>query len=74
MADDLILDEASRTKLDGIVQQMEANQEADADIQFVVSDFKQKYGVKKKRQYYNCSKKWLTKYFTFSFHFSIRFK
>ena len=48
MADDLILQDADRTKLDGIVQKMTANNENDADIQFVVNDFKQKYGVKKK--------------------------
>lgn len=48
MADELTLNEADRKKLDGIVQQMTANKEADADIQFVVNDFKTKYGQKKK--------------------------
>lgn len=43
MATDLQLDEASRSKLDGIVQQMQANNEPDANIQTVVGDFKQKY-------------------------------
>src|ERR1035437_99700 len=38
------LDDTSRTKLDGIVQQMTANNEPDANIQAVVNDFKQKYG------------------------------
>jgi len=47
MADDLILNETDRQKLDGIVQQMIANKENDADIQFVVNDFKSKYGQKK---------------------------
>lgn len=40
----LQLDEASRTKLDGIVQQMQNNKEPDQNIQAVVNDFKQKYG------------------------------
>ncbi len=40
----LQLDDASRTKLDGVVQQMSANNEPDANIQAVVDDFKQKYG------------------------------
>ncbi len=48
MADELTLNETDRKKLDGIVQQMTANKEADADIQFVVNDFKTKYGQKKK--------------------------
>jgi len=30
--------------------------------------------VKKKRQYYACSKRWFTKWFSFSFHFAIKFK
>jgi len=47
MADELTLNETDRKKLDGIVQQMTANKEADADIQFVVNDFKTKYGQKK---------------------------
>jgi hypothetical protein len=38
-----MLSEDSRSRLDGIVQQMAANNESDADIQFVVSDFKSKY-------------------------------
>ena len=46
--DSLILDETNRSKLDGIVQQMISNGEQDADINFVVEDFKSKYGVKKK--------------------------
>src|ERR1035437_665788 len=37
------LDSTSRTKLDGIVQQMTTNNEPDANIQAVVNDFKQKY-------------------------------
>ena len=37
-----------RAKLDGIVQQMTANKESDADIMTVVEDFKGKYGLKKK--------------------------
>ena len=44
--DSLILDEQSRSKLDGIVQKMVDNKESDADIRFVVGDFKQKYGKK----------------------------
>lgn len=45
---DLILGDEDRSKLDGIVGEMTGNGEADADIQFVVNDFKSKYGVKKK--------------------------
>lgn len=37
------LDDASRTQLDGIVQQMVTNKEPDTNIQAVVDDFKQKY-------------------------------
>ena len=48
MEDELILSEKDRSKLDGIVSNMIANKESDADIQFVVNDFKQKYSVKKK--------------------------
>jgi hypothetical protein len=49
------LSEEHRAKLDGIVSEMTKNKESDADIQFVVNDFKQKYGtaqdeVKKKEQ------------------------
>lgn len=39
------LNEISRTKLDGIVQQMQANKEPDSNIQAVVDDFKNKYGT-----------------------------
>ena len=39
-----MLTESRRQQLDQIVQQMVANKESDADIQFVVNDFKQKYG------------------------------
>jgi len=38
------LPEKRRKQLDGIVSQMEANQEPVENIQFVVNDFKQKYG------------------------------
>lgn len=38
-----MLSEDKRTQLDGIIQQMTDNNEADSDIQFVVSDFKGKY-------------------------------
>lgn len=38
------LDENRRSQLDDIVSQMVANQEKDEDIQFVVDDFKSKYG------------------------------
>lgn len=48
--EDLILSDANRTKLDGIVQQMSQNNEPDENIQAVVGDFKQKYGEKKKPQ------------------------
>jgi len=34
-----------RKKLDGIVSQMTANKESDENIQFIVNDFKKKYGV-----------------------------
>jgi len=46
---DIILDEESRSKLDGIVSQMQANNESDEDIQFVVNDFKSKYGTSPKQ-------------------------
>jgi hypothetical protein len=48
MEDELILSDKDRSKLDGIVSSMIANKESDANIQFVVNDFKQKYSVKKK--------------------------
>lgn len=38
-----MLKEQDRIKLDSIVSQMTANNESDADIQFVVNDFKTKY-------------------------------
>lgn len=38
-----MLQEKDRLKLDGIVSQMVANKESDANIQFVVNDFKNKY-------------------------------
>lgn len=44
---DFILKEDSRKKLDGIVSQMIANKESDDNINFVVNDFKSKYGEKK---------------------------
>jgi hypothetical protein len=48
MEDELILSDKDRSKLDGIVNQMIENNEPDDNIQFVVNDFKGKYGVKKK--------------------------
>lgn len=42
------LSEKDREKLDGIVQQMIANKESDDNINTVVADFKEKYGLKKK--------------------------
>jgi len=48
MQDELILSEKDKLKLDGIVGKMISNKESDANIQFVVNDFKSKYGVKKK--------------------------
>lgn len=45
--DSLTLKDEDRAKLDGIVQKMSANNEKDEDIQFVVNDFKTKYGQKK---------------------------
>lgn len=47
MPDPTTLSEKNRAKLDGIVQQMTANNESDDNIQFVVNDFKQKYAQKK---------------------------
>lgn len=38
-----MLSEQNRQRLDGIVQQMIANNESDANIRFVVDDFKRKY-------------------------------
>jgi hypothetical protein len=40
-----MLKEEARTKLDGIVSQMETNGEKPEDIQFVVNDFKKNYDV-----------------------------
>ena len=45
--EDLILLEEDRARLDGIVQEMIGNNESEDDIQFVVNDFKSKYGKKK---------------------------
>lgn len=50
MEDELILSEKDRSRLDGIVSKMVANKESDADIQFVVGDFKKKYGTVKKKE------------------------
>ena len=50
MEDELILSEQDRARLDGIVQKMSFNKESDDAIQFVVGDFKKKYGVKKKEK------------------------
>lgn len=47
---DKILTEEQRAKLDGIVQQMIANKESDENIQFVVSDFKNKYGTEEPKK------------------------
>jgi hypothetical protein len=41
--EEYMLKEEDRTKLDGIVSQMETNGEKPEDIQFVVNDFKSKY-------------------------------
>jgi len=46
--DDLILNEKDKARLDKIVSKMIANKESDANIQFVVNDFKSIYGLKKK--------------------------
>ncbi len=45
---DKTLSEPQRAQLDGIVQKMTQNGEPDHAIQFVVSDFKQKYGTTQK--------------------------
>lgn len=47
MEDELLLEEQDRAKLDGIVAEMESNGEKPEDIQFVVNDFKSKYGKAK---------------------------
>lgn len=44
------LNEAQRTQLDGIVQKMIQNKETDSNIQFVVNDFKSKYGAAPKKE------------------------
>lgn len=44
MEDEIILEEAHRAKLDGIVSEMQSNNETDENIQWVVDDFKKKYG------------------------------
>ena len=48
MPDGIVLSEQDRAKLDGIVQKMIANKESEDNIRFVVDDFKNKYGLKKK--------------------------
>jgi hypothetical protein len=48
MEDQLILSEKDKLKLDDIVRKMISNKESDANIQFVVDDYKKLYGVKKK--------------------------
>ena len=48
--DTLVLKEVDRSKLDGIVKQMQDNKEPDANISFVVNDFKTKYGTKSTTQ------------------------
>lgn len=48
MATNTTLTEENRTKLDGIVQKMVDNKESDENIQWVVNDFKQKYGSQEK--------------------------
>ena len=45
---ELILQDSDREKLDGIVEQMENNNESEEYIMSVVEDFKSKYQVKKK--------------------------
>ena len=40
MPDGVVLSDKYRTKLDGIVQKMVANNESEDNIKFVVSDFK----------------------------------
>jgi hypothetical protein len=44
-----ILSEENRSKLDGIVTKMKANNESEENIQFVVNDFKSKYSTVKKK-------------------------
>jgi len=48
MLEDLILNDADRNKLDGIVSEMISNGESDEYIQGVVDDFKSKYSKKKR--------------------------
>lgn len=47
MAEELFLNEQDKTKLDGIVQEMQSNGETPDYIQAVVDDYKGKYGKKK---------------------------
>ena len=47
MAEELFLNEEDKSKLDGIVQQMQSNGESTGYIQAVVDDYKGKYGKKK---------------------------
>lgn len=49
--DEKILSDADRAKLDGIVNKMIENNEKDEDVQFVVNDFKDKYGSLKKKEF-----------------------
>jgi len=49
MEDEIILSEAHKSKLDGVISNMLKNKESEANIQFVVNDFKSKYGEVKKK-------------------------
>jgi hypothetical protein len=57
MPDGIVLSEQDRLKLDGIVKKMIANKESEANINFVVNDFKNKYGLKKKESSGSTSQK-----------------
>jgi hypothetical protein len=50
MPNEVVLSEANRAKLDGIVSKMIANKESDENIKFVVEDFKKKYSETPKKK------------------------
>ncbi len=50
MPNEVLLSEANRAKLDGIVSKMIANKESDDNIKFVVEDFKKKYSEAPKKK------------------------
>ncbi len=76
MPDGIVLSEQDRLKLDGIVKKMIANKESEANINFVVNDFKNKYGLKKKRVFriYFTKRCWGISYENYHYKYFIGYK